>query len=74
MNDLIAAVKRHARENYNRGGWDIVVECYDDADLAALIGGAKTEREAIDKVADIVGIHHERRNGARIEGGLEPYE
>ena len=30
MKDLIEEVKRHAVENYNSNGWDILVECWED--------------------------------------------
>ena len=31
--DLIAAVRRHALDNYERDGWDYLVECWDDGDI-----------------------------------------
>ena len=58
---LVAAVKAHAKKNYERGGWDIVVECYSEADIARVMGEAKTVKEAIRNVKEICGIHDERR-------------
>ena len=58
---LVAAVEAHAKKNYERGGWDFVVECYNEADIADVMGEAKTVREAIKNVKEICGIHDERR-------------
>ena len=48
--DLLAAVRDHAVANYEVDGWDVVIECYDDADIIKIIGGARTALSAIDKV------------------------
>jgi hypothetical protein len=45
--DLIDGVRNHARVNWDKGGWDILYECWDDSDIAQHIGGAKTLRAAI---------------------------
>ena len=45
--ELIAAVKAHAIAHYEENGWDIVVECYDDAQIAEIIGGCRTAKGAI---------------------------
>lgn len=50
MSELVAAVKAHAIANYEKDGWDIVVECYSDADIARKIGGARSVKSAIAKV------------------------
>ena len=47
MEALIAAVKKHALANYERDGWDYVVECYDDAQIADIIKTARTPTGAI---------------------------
>lgn len=60
--DLIDAVRAHARKCYEQG-WDVVEECYDDADLDAFIGGAKTEREAIAAVAAELDLEPEVLRG-----------
>ncbi len=48
--DLIRAVKQYALEHYERGGWDYIIECYDDREIAELIGNAKTVAGAIKNV------------------------
>ena len=47
MNDFTAAVKQHALANYEKDGWDYVVECYSDAELADIIKNCRTEKGAI---------------------------
>lgn len=57
MTELVAAVKRHAEDNYSRNGWDYIVECFSDTELADLIGPkCRTEKGAIRKVAHGAGI------------------
>jgi hypothetical protein len=34
---LINAVRKHAMDNYEQDGWDVLVECYDDWDILELI-------------------------------------
>ena len=51
MSMLVHAVRQHANKNYTRGGWDIIVECWSNAEIADAIGGAKTEVGAIRNVA-----------------------
>ena len=49
------AVRAHALENYNKGGWDILVECWSDGEIAQNIGTAKTTTGAIRNVSRAVG-------------------
>jgi len=65
---LISAVRRHAIENYEQGGWDILVECYDDGDILELISNdnASTVEEAIASVQKTLKIYDDHR--AEIRG------
>ena len=54
--DFVAAVKAHALAHYNKSGWDIIVECWSDAEIAEAIQGAKTAKGAIAKVAKTVKL------------------
>lgn len=45
--ELIHAVRSHAITHYNEGGWDVLVECWSDADIAEQIAGARTITGAI---------------------------
>jgi hypothetical protein len=64
MNELIKAVKDHAEAHYEDGGWDVVVECWDDQQIADCIKGARSAKGAIRKVAQIVGVYADRQADA----------
>ena len=65
MSELVEAVKRHAVEHYTDGGWDVIVEAWDDADIADTIGDAQTPEAAIAAVAVIVDVYADRQADAR---------
>lgn len=71
MTSLVEAVKNHAKANYESGGWDMVVECMEDADIREDIAGCTTPEEAIAKVGEVAGIYHDRRLDAWHAGGLD---
>ena len=50
MKTLIEAVKEHAIEHYTQDGWDVIVECYSDSEIADLVQGAATAGDAIQAV------------------------
>lgn len=64
--EMIQAVRKHAYENYEQGGWDIVVECYDDGDILELISdaGAQSAEDAIAAVGKLFELKAERRKEA----------
>ena len=66
---LLEMVKAHALKNYNRDGWDFLIECHDDAEVLKAIGKATTFRGAIAKVRDkfALGLHDEMRASVRAE-------
>ena len=43
----LAAIKAHALANYEKDGWDYVVECYDNAQIVEIIKTARTLAGAI---------------------------
>ena len=47
--ELVQHIKAHALRNYEKG-WDTVVECYSDEDIAKVIGNATTKRGAMAKM------------------------
>ena len=61
VQDLVNAVKNHARKNWNKNGWDFIYECYDDSDIVELIGDAKTEKEAIKRAGRIAKVQDANR-------------
>lgn len=66
-NDLIAAVRRHAINNYESDGWDVLVECWDDGDILERISdaNAQTPDAAIKACLSWVALYDERRREIR---------
>jgi len=63
---LVDAVREHARKNYEKGGWDFVVECYEDDDILETINEwckrkPITEAAAIRGMAKVVKIKDDHR-------------
>ena len=58
---LIDAVRKHAVANYNSGGWDVVVECYTDEEIAEVIGRARTVKGALAKFSAIIDVVSDRQ-------------
>ena len=67
MTDLIAAVREYALANYEKDGWDYLVECWSDEDIAQEIGKARTVLGAISKCRRVVKLLDERRQEVRAE-------
>ena len=65
--NLIAAVREYALANYEKDGWDYLVECWSDEDIAGEIGRAKTTQGAISKCRRVVKLLDERRQEVRAE-------
>jgi hypothetical protein len=59
MDQLVIAVKEHARKHYNEDGWDIL-ELYDDTDIVEAIGCASTKAGAIRNVGKELRTHLRR--------------
>ena len=58
---VVAAVQAYALAHYNEGGWDVIYEAYEDAELAEAIGGATTLRGALAKLRGPVSVWAERQ-------------
>ena len=67
MNELVKAVRKHAMTHYEDGGWDYVVEAYDDADIAKAILGCKTASEAIAKIGSTLHVLDDYRKDIQAE-------
>lgn len=63
--ELVEAVKDHATEHYNDGGWDMLVEAYEDDQIAEVIGGARTVKGALAKFKPLVSVWADRQADAR---------
>ncbi len=66
MKELVAAVKKHAEDHYNDGGWDVIVECWTDQELCAHIMQSKahTVDQAITSFEIPVSVWSERQSDA----------
>ncbi len=62
VDDLVKAVQEHAKENYDKDGWDYIVETYTDEELAKEIGKCTTVEGAIKKIRSIAMLLGERRS------------
>ena len=58
---LVAAVRAHALANYEKSGWDYVVECWSDDEIAKEMGAARTAAGAVKAVARIVKLLGDHR-------------
>ena len=65
--EMIKAVRSHAEENYEKDGWDFLVECWSDEEIAEAIEGARSINGAIRKAKNAVGGLDERRTEVRAE-------
>lgn len=65
MNELIKSVREYALAHYTVGGWDYVVEAWDDADIIEAIKGAKTPEAAIKSVEEVVKSLNDYREDIR---------
>ena len=66
---MVEAVKAHAIKNYNRDGWDTIVECSEDSELAEEIreSGATTIAEAIECIGKGCKVHDDHRKDIQAE-------
>jgi hypothetical protein len=58
--EMIAKVRAHATANYSNG-WDVVVECYTDEQIAEVIGRARTTVGALAKFVPIIEARADRQ-------------
>jgi hypothetical protein len=68
VDQLVKQVKQHALDNYEKGGWDILIECHTEAEIAAWIGKPMTKAGAIRKVAQESGIRVGNSVRADVQG------
>jgi len=65
MKTIRDQIKAHAEGHYNDGGWDVIVECWDDSDIDECIEGCETFEEALKVIGDVVGVYADRQADAR---------
>lgn len=69
-NPLVDAVKKYALEHYEDGGWDYVIEAWEDSDIEKAIQGCKTPEEAIKAVGKDCGALDAYRKDIQGWGGM----
>jgi|TARA_Y100000052_G_scaffold27190_1_gene34003 hypothetical protein len=70
MTQFLEQLKAHAIAHYNEDAWDVIVECYTDHELAALVGRASTLQGAIRKCLAVTKPIAERRAEHAAEAAL----
>lgn len=48
--EQVQAVREYAERNYEKGGWDYIVECWSDDEIKDKIAGVKTRWGAIERI------------------------
>lgn len=71
MTYSIKAIRAHAEANYNKDGWDFLVECWSDEDIAEAAGKARSDKAAIAKVKAALRPLAERREEVRAEADID---
>lgn len=64
---LAPAVYEYARQHYNDGGWDVIVECWDNDMIEAYIierGDIRTLAQAVEAFKDLVDVWADRQADA----------
>lgn len=65
MTDLVAAVRDHALDHYAEDGWDVIVECWSDDDIAAELAKVRTTAGAIRAVQKAIKPYADHRDEIR---------
>jgi len=70
VQQAVEAVKKYALEHYEDGGWDVIVECWEDEQIESYLfttdEGPATEEEAIAMFAKgVVSVWADRQADAR---------
>jgi hypothetical protein len=66
-NELVEALKKYALDHYCDGGWDVIVECYGNAEISEILTEDKcqTLEDAIKSFEPLVDIWADRQADAR---------
>ena len=69
---LVVGVKKHALENYDSDGWDILVETYEDKEIVEVIEKCTDLACAIKHIGEQIGVIADVRSDVWGSGGLCP--
>lgn len=64
IRELVEIVQEHAMGHYGVGGWDVIVECYDDEMIKDLLQGkgldgkgrVRTPKAAVRRIAEVADL------------------
>ena len=62
---LVDQVREYANKNYERDGWDFLVECWEDSDVAENIGDADNFETAMRRCRKVTRALDEHRREVR---------
>lgn len=48
--ELVKRIRQHALANYEKDGWDYLVECYSDDDIIQIVAGCESYEAAIERL------------------------
>lgn len=63
--NLVAGVRAWAEANYEKDGWDYIVETYEDDELWEVIAGSKSLKDAIARAGEVASLLDDRRSDVR---------
>lgn len=67
MKELVEKLKRHALDHYEDGGWDVIIECFTDEEIAEQLTEDKvvTFEDALASFKDQIDVWSDRQADAR---------
>ena len=67
MQNIIEYIKQYALEHYDDGGWDVLVECWNDKDIEKNLAlyNVTTKEKALSAFEDIVNVWADQQADAR---------
>ena len=71
LEDWVKGIELHAQKNYEKDGWDYIVECWEFKEILKEIKGCRTYEAALKTMHDIAKLHRERQDEHDAEVGLK---
>ena len=65
--ELVNHVKQYAREHYEQDGWDVIVECWSDDEIAEKLDLSMTNEDAVHAIHYFAKIYNSRRKDVEAE-------
>ena len=61
---MINGVKAHAQANYDKGGWDVIVECWSDEQIYEATKTCRTISGAVRELSGVVSVYADQQADA----------